>query len=98
MQFPRFDGVYSQEEWRILALAHHRACQMLERDPQFHPLAERVARTIMIFFERGERDFGRLADMAAKRERRLPEDDDWSDAGFLKQMLLARSGRPQDLH
>lgn len=98
MQFPRLESAYTPEEWRVLTLAYYRACQLLHRDPQFHPLAERVVRTIMIFFERGERDFGRLASMTAKRERRSLDDDDWSDAGYLKQLLLARSSRPQHLH
>jgi hypothetical protein len=68
MPFSTIDHDYTQEELRILERAHRRACKFLGRDPLLHPLAERVALTIMIFFERGERDFGRLAGMAVKRE------------------------------
>lgn len=67
----RFDRMYSPADWRILELAHRKACAMLDRDPEYHPLAERVAYAVMIFFERGERDFGRLSRMAVKHELTL---------------------------
>ena len=75
MPFSTFDHDYTQEELRIMGRAHRRACQFLGRDPLLHPLAERVALTVMIFFERGERDFGRLAGMAVKRELYLSKSD-----------------------
>ena len=68
MPFSTFDHDYTQDDLRILGRAHRRACQFLGRDPLLHPMAERMALTIMIFVERGERDFGRLAGMAVKRE------------------------------
>ena len=43
------DHISSENDWRILEMAHQRACQILGRDPKFHPLAEQVARTVMIF-------------------------------------------------
>ena len=70
MPFSTIDHDYTQEELRILQRAHRRACDFLGRDPLVHPLAERMALTIMVFFERGERDFGRLAGMTVKRELR----------------------------
>ena len=66
-----FDRMYSPAAWRILELAHRKACAVLDRDPEYHPLAERIAYAIMIFFERGERDFGRLSRMAVKHELSL---------------------------
>jgi hypothetical protein len=98
MQSSFQDSYYSQEEWHIFTRAYHRACLLLGRDPQFHPLGERVMRSIMIFYERGEHDFGRLATMAVKRERQLPEDDNWSDANYLKLVLGVRPNRRQHLH
>jgi hypothetical protein len=68
MAIPGFDHIYSKDDWRILETAHRRACVLLDRDPKLHPFAARVARSVMIFFDRGERDFGRLAAMAAKCE------------------------------
>lgn len=67
---PGFDH-YSEDDWRIPETAHRRACVLLDRDPKLHPFAARVAHSVMIFFDRGERDFGRLAAMAAKREFNL---------------------------
>ncbi|MBZ9657307.1 hypothetical protein [Phyllobacterium lublinensis] len=71
MRFSTFDIGYSQQDSRTLEWAHCRACFLLGRDPSLDPLAERVALSIIIFFERGERDFGRLACMAVKREYNL---------------------------
>lgn len=71
MPIPGFDHIYSEDDWRILEKAYRRACVLLDRDPKLHPLAARVARSVMVFFDRGERDFGRLASMAAKREFNL---------------------------
>jgi hypothetical protein len=71
MAIPGFDHIYSEDDWRILERAHRRACTLLDCDPKLHPFAARVARTVMVFFDRGERDFGRLAAMAAKREFNL---------------------------
>ncbi len=68
MPFSTVDHDYTQDDLRILGRAHRRACQFVGRDPLLHPMAERMALTIMIFFGSGERDFGRLAGMAVKRE------------------------------
>jgi hypothetical protein len=97
MSFPPFDKSYSQEEWLILERAHRRACMLLDRDPRFHPLAERVAFTIMVFFERGEHDFGRLATMAVKREHGLLRAERRSGART-PAMLWSASNRPKYLH
>jgi hypothetical protein len=98
VRFSNSNTVYSQADWRILELAHRKACALLDRDPKFDPLAERVALTIMILFERGERDFGLLAQMAAKRERSLLRSDIGSDEIAMASMFLAGSTRPRYLH
>lgn len=61
MPFPMFGQDYTDEDLRILGLALVFACEALERDPLNHPLAQRVALTVMIYFEQGERDAERLA-------------------------------------
>lgn len=98
MQLTYSDTIYSPEEWRTLALAYFKACRLLDRDPRSHHLAERVVRTIMILYERGEHGFGRLATMAAKREHHLSDFDDWADGGHVKDLLFARTRRPLCLH
>jgi len=97
MLYPPFDRSYSEEDWLILERAHRRACMLLDRDPRFHPLAERVACTIMILFERGERDFGRLATMAVKREHGLPRAAKRSGAR-VSAMQWSGPDRPKYLH
>lgn len=93
-----FNRMYSPAEWRILELAHRRACTMLDRDPQFHPLAERVACAIIFFFERGERDFGRLASMTVRREQSLLKTN--SGSASIIQLSSVRLGcdPPRYLH
>jgi len=98
MVFSSFDTIYSQADWRILELAHRKACALLGRDPRFDPLAERVALTVMTFFERGERDFGRLARMAAKREHRLVIANKGSEQSVSRSTLFGKSDRPRNLH
>jgi hypothetical protein len=71
MSYPRFGRCYSEYDWWVLEQAHKRASKMLGRDPKKHPHANRLARSIMLFFNAGERDFGRLATMGFKREMSL---------------------------
>ena len=68
MPFSRFDRYFSKDDCRILGLAYQRACHLLGRHPKHSSHADRLARTILTFFDQGQRDFGRLAGMAVKRE------------------------------
>jgi hypothetical protein len=68
LPFSRFDRYFSKDDRRILELAYLRACHFLDRDPEHSSHADRLARTIITFFDQGQRDFGRLAGMAVKRE------------------------------
>jgi hypothetical protein len=98
MPIPGFDRFYTQNDWRILELAHRRASRILDRDPKTHPHANRLARAIMIFFNSGETDFGRLASMAVKRELSLSKTTDESIDISLVCMPRQRSERPKHLH
>ncbi|TXR46362.1 hypothetical protein FVA77_25405 [Phyllobacterium endophyticum] len=84
------DDLYSRDEWRILELAHQKACRTLERDPRSHPYAERLVCLIMILFERGERDYRKLADLAVKREINLLEAEyqDETGSGFAEELMV----------
>jgi hypothetical protein len=64
------ENVYSDAHLRILNLAYDRVCTLLGLDP-FDASGERIVLSIMMFFDRGEHDFGRLATMVVKREEWL---------------------------
>ena len=88
------DHISSENDWRILEKAHQRACQIFGRDPKFHPLAEQVARTVMMFFARGERDYGKLAGMTVKREIRLFEFETDTMRTNVRDMSMIIASRP----
>ncbi|CAN7469963.1 hypothetical protein LJR231_003184 [Phyllobacterium sp. LjRoot231] len=98
MPIPGFDRFYSQNDWRILEEAHRRASRILDRDPKYHPHANRLARAIMIFFNSGETDFGRLASMAVKRELSLSKTAGKPVDTTVVYTPLTRSERQKQLH
>ena len=98
MPIPGFDRFYTQNDWRVLDLAHRRASLILGRDPKTHPHANRLARAIMIFFNSGETDFGRLASMAVKRERSLSKTADESTRASVFYIPRDHRERQKQLH
>ncbi|MDR6636345.1 hypothetical protein J2X72_005161 [Phyllobacterium sp. 1468] len=98
MLYSSIDHISSENDWRILEKAHQRACQILGRDPKYHPLAEQVARTVMMFFARGERDYGRLAAMTVKREINLFEFETETIGSNVRDMSMIMASRPKYFH
>ena len=98
MLHSRIDHISSEDDWRILEKAHQRACQILGCNPKFDPLAEQVARTVIMFFARGERDYGRLAGMTAKREISLFAFETGSMRTNVRDLSMIIASRPKFLH
>jgi len=69
MPFSRTDSsTYSSADWRIMERAHKQASALLKRSPKTDERANRLARTIMMFYDRGMRDPDLIAAVAANRE------------------------------
>lgn len=77
------DDLYSERDLLVLNRAQKRASSILGRDPKHDPHADRLAKTILRFFLRGERDFGRLAGMAVKCELDLMKVEKGTDTDEL---------------
>ncbi|MGH7003891.1 MAG: hypothetical protein ACREIP_08085 [Alphaproteobacteria bacterium] len=65
---PLYASQYTSEDWRIMREAHMLASHILARHHQKHEHSERLARTVMNFFDRGIRDIETLSTLAANRE------------------------------
>jgi hypothetical protein len=59
---------YSEDDWQIMENAHRKACERLGQDPAFYEHNDRLARTIMKLFDKGARDYEKIASIAAHRE------------------------------
>jgi hypothetical protein len=60
---------YSTEEWRLMQAAHRVASNELGRSASSHENADRLARRVIVLFDRGLRDQAALAAAAASLER-----------------------------
>ncbi|NTS31372.1 hypothetical protein HQ945_08910 [Phyllobacterium sp. BT25] len=60
---------YTADEWRLMQAAHLAASEALGRSPSSHENADRLARRVILFFDRGLRDEAALAYAAASVER-----------------------------
>jgi hypothetical protein len=60
--------IYSSEDWNLMQRAHNAVSLLLQRSPKEHENAERLARTVMNFFDQGIRDEEALIAKAAEHE------------------------------
>lgn len=91
------DDLYSERDLLVLNRAQKRASSILDRDPNYDPRSDRLARTILRFFLCGERDFGRLAGMAVKCELDLMKVEKGTNTDELGACPIVRE-HPKYLH
>lgn len=60
---------YTGDEWRLMRAAHLAASRALGRSPSSDENADRLARRVILLFDRGLRDQAALAHAAATVER-----------------------------
>ena len=69
MPFSRTEQLtYSSADWQIMEHAFAQASALLKRSPKTDQRANRLTRTVMMFFDRGMRDPDLIAAVAANRE------------------------------
>ena len=69
MPFSRTEQLtYSSADWQTMEHAFAQASALLKRSPKTDQRANRLARTVMMFFDRGMRDPDLIAAVAANRE------------------------------
>jgi hypothetical protein len=73
---------YTSMDWQTLSEAHRLASRELGRHPKNHEHSDRLARTILNFYDRGIKDVGVLSSLAANREKAL-------DATLAKETRIA---------
>lgn len=78
MPFPPSDHQYSDEDWNTMKSAFTLASHGLGLQPTDQQLNERLARTIMTFFDRGVRNCIVLASVASSREKLTDTYDIWN--------------------
>ena len=59
---------YSREDWDLMQAAHVHASSLLHRSARDHKDADRLARRVMLLFDRGMRDMDIIAKVAAHQE------------------------------
>jgi hypothetical protein len=80
MPFSRTEELtYSSADWQIMEHAFAQASALLKRSPKTDPRANRLARNVMMFFDRGMRDPDLIAAVAANREISLEFRDSTED-------------------
>lgn len=77
MPFSKFrPGCYTAIDWQIMTDAHRLASKNLNRHPKNHEYSDRLARTVMNFYQRGAHDVGLLAILSANRERNVTHQEE----------------------
>ncbi|PYE87047.1 hypothetical protein [Phyllobacterium leguminum] len=74
-EYPGTGSAYSNEDWRIMQAAYHRAAAIVDKGSNENWKADRLAREVMRLFNLGYRDIEALAFAAADSEGNRTEQE-----------------------